>query len=98
MNRREFGTLMGGAAAGLAASACGLDALSQYRGDGRLKSRPRSGVKTTAKSRSALGLGGARDGLLQLPAVVPSGPMPLLVLLHGASSSAERQLARFNTI
>ena len=98
VTRREFGALVGGAAAGLAGTACGLDALTQYRGDGRLKARPKSGVKTTAPARSALGLGSGRDGILQLPTVVPAGPMPLMVLFHGASGSAERQLARFNTI
>ena len=101
ISRRQFSVLVSGAAAGLAGAACGLsafDAFTQYRGDGRLKARPKAGVKTTAPPRSALGLGTGRDGILQLPAIVPAGPMPLLVLLHGASSSAERQLARFNTI
>ena len=98
LTRREFGGLMGGGAVGLAASACGLDALAFQRFDPRLKARPRSGVKTTAPARSPLGLGVGRDGVLQLPAKVPNGPMPLFVLFHGASSSAERQLARFNTI
>jgi len=98
VSRREFGVIVGGAAVGLAGSACGLDAFTQYRGDGRLKSRPKTGVKTTAPVRSALGLGTGRDGVLLLPAKIPAGPMPLLVLLHGASSSAERQLGRFTTI
>ena len=98
LTRREFVELAGGAAAGLAGSACGLDALSQFRGDGRLKARPRPDVKTTAPARSALGLGSGRDGVLQLPASPPAGPMPLLVLFHGASGTAERQLARFDTI
>lgn len=98
ITRREFVGLASGTAVGLAASACGLDALTQYRGDGRLKARPRPDVKTTAPARSALGLAGGRDGVLQLPASVPAGPMPLLVLFHGASGSAERQLARFGTI
>jgi len=98
VTRRDFGRLLGGAALGLAAANCGIDALTQARGDGRLAARPKPGVKTTAPARIPLGLGKGRDGILQLPAVVPDAPMPLLVLLHGASSSAERQLARFNTI
>lgn len=95
-SRREFGVAIGSTAAALVGSACGLDAFVQ--GDGRLKARPKPGVKTTAKARTPLGLGTGRDGLLQMPAVIPAGPMPLLVLLHGASSSAERQLGRFGTI
>jgi len=98
VTRRDCGVLMGSAAVGLAATRCGLDALTQVRSDGRLAARPKSGVKTTAPARITLGLGKGRDGILQLPAAVPAGPMPLLVLLHGASGSAERQLARFNTI
>lgn len=98
MNRRQFGRLIGGVTAGLAVEACDLDALQLFHGDGRLKARPRSGVKTTVTGRTTLGIGGSRDGLLQMPAVVPDAPLPLLVLLHGANGSAERQLGRFNAI
>jgi phospholipase/carboxylesterase len=78
--------------------ACRLDAFLPAPGDGRLKSRPKPGVKTTASFRVPLGLGGTRDGFLQMPAVVPDTPLPLFVLLHGASSSAAIQAARFKLI
>ena len=45
-----------------------------------------------------LGLGGVRDAVLQLPANADRGPIPLLVLLHGAGGSGERFLARFGQI
>ena len=47
-----------------------------------------SGGKTTARGRSALKLGGARDGVLQVPAAVPDTPLPLIVILHGAGGQA----------
>lgn len=99
VTRRKFIEIAGAAAAaGLAGSVSNIEARSQYRGDGRLTAVPRRNVKTTASGRSPLGLGAGRDGILQLPAALPSGPMPLLVLLHGAGGSAERQLARFGSI
>lgn len=62
--------------------------------DGRLAARPRRGVKTTLAS-GALGLGGnGRDGVIQMPAVVPTGRVPLLLYLHGATQTGERSLRR----
>jgi predicted esterase len=98
LSRREFVGLTSAAAAALTAAACGLDSVAWASGDGRLKARPKPGVKTTATGKSALGLGAGRDGLLSMPATIPDAPMPLFVLLHGANGSAERQLARFNSI
>ena len=98
LTRRHFGLLASGASAALAASACGLDTLAWARDDGRLKARPKAGVRTTATGKTALRLGTGRDGLLVMPANVPDAPMPLFVLLHGANGSAERQLARFGSI
>lgn len=100
MTRRRFAALTGSAVAALVTgSARRLGAfLPPSSDDARLKSRPRPNVKTTASFRVPLGLGGSRDGFLQMPAVVPSTPMPLLVLFHGASSSAATQMGRFNVI
>src|SRR5712691_530951 len=61
--------------------------------DGRLVARPRANVSTSAKGER-LGLGGARDAILRLPANAPTAPLPLLVLLHGAGGSAEGILRR----
>ncbi|MDB5374465.1 MAG: phospholipase/Carboxylesterase [Belnapia sp.] len=41
-----------------------------------------------------LGMGGARDGLLRVPAAPLDGPLPLIVMLHGAGGDAERMLRR----
>lgn len=102
LTRRQFGVLAGGALASLTLP----DAASGARQDdsGRIKARPRPNIKTTVAGEQKLGLGGIdpllgmRDGLLHLPEKPPETPMPLLVLFHGASSSAEIQLRRFGSI
>jgi phospholipase/carboxylesterase len=88
--RRDFLGFTGSALAALAASpgclrdAAGLDAQST----GRLKARPQPAVKTIARGRSQLNLGRGRDGVLQMPSVIPEAPLPLIVLLHGAGGEA----------
>src|SRR5258708_175939 len=85
ITRREFGGLTGGAFASFACNAAAAD-------DGPLAARPRAGGTTSAKS-GRLGLESGRDAILQLPASTAS-PLPLLVLLHGASGGAEGILRR----
>jgi phospholipase/carboxylesterase len=95
MNRRRFGALAGGALASIAlGDGCGLSGETRTQTDGRLTARPRGGVKTTATGASALGLVTGRDALLRMPAAATAGPLPLLVLLHGAGGSAAVQLRR----
>ena len=58
ITRRRFTGLAGSTLAALAvAPACRLEAFFPPAGDGRLKARPKPGVKTTAIGRVALGLG-----------------------------------------
>jgi len=99
ISRRRFGQMTGGAlaAAIVSPAGCALDMSALQNVEGRLSVRTKSGVRTTASGTQRLGLDPARDGILQLPAVVPSSPMPLLVLLHGAGGSAERQLGRMGS-
>jgi len=95
-SRRQFAATIGGAMASLAfGTGCDADERVAQTRDGRLALRPRAGGKTTARGRSALGLGGTRDGVIQMPPVIPDGPMPLVVLLHGAGGRADRLLDRF---
>jgi phospholipase/carboxylesterase len=82
MNRREFCVLAGG----VVASACGD---MGFPNDGRLKARPRKDVKTSATGQIMLGLDRERDAVLQIPRSASSSPLPLLVMLHGATQSAE---------
>src|SRR5262245_15674882 len=101
INRRRFGTIVGGTFGSLAFGACeaighrvsgaGAD---DGASDGRLSARPSADAKTTAEGRSRLGLERERDAILQLPSRVASAPLPLLVLLHGATGSGESVLRR----
>jgi len=43
-------------------------------------------------------LGGDRGGMLRVPAAAPPGPLPLIVMLHGATGTAERALRRIAPI
>lgn len=85
--RRDFCKTAASTFASLAfASACRRVVGSN---DGRLAARPRDGVKTTAVGQIMLGLDRERDAILQLPKTVSQTSLPLLVMLHGATQSAE---------
>jgi phospholipase/carboxylesterase len=45
-----------------------------------------------------LGLGEPRDGRLRVPATPGQGPLPLVVMLHGATGNWERALKRLGSI
>ncbi len=45
-----------------------------------------------------LGVGDGRDGLLRVPAAAAAGPLPLIVMLHGATGDAARALRRIAPI
>jgi len=89
-NRRDFCAITGSTIASFALSAaCRRSAGSDIANDGRLKARPREGVKTSSSGRFMLGLDRERDAILELPKTGGSSPLPLLVMLHGAGQSAE---------
>jgi len=95
ISRRRFGLTAGCA---LASAACGdgwfVSTTSAQDAAGRLTARVRTGAASSLVSGS-LGLGGSgRDGVIQVPSVVPKGPMPLLVFLHGATQGAPSVLRR----
>ena len=88
--RREFCVLAGSTLASLAiGNGCSRMADSALARDGRLTARPRDGVKTTATGQIKLGLHSERDTILHLPAKANQASVPLLVMLHGATQSAE---------
>jgi len=108
MTRRHFGALAGSAFGSVAfGGACRWsESLAGHRfsgagsseaNDGRLAARPQAHITTSAERRSALGLDRRRDAILQLPAKTASTPLPLLVLLHGASGSGEGVLRRLGS-
>jgi phospholipase/carboxylesterase len=103
ITRRRFGAQAGCVLAGLAfgqgclASGPEAQATGDRFTDGRLSARPRSGVVPTLKSGPlGLGNGGDRDGVVQLPSAMPAGPVPLLLLLHGATQTGARLLGRIS--
>ncbi len=96
LTRRHFVRLAGGTLGALAAgSACVVSTRTVDEMDGRLTARPQPGVSTSLKS-GPLGLGGARDGIIQMPSAMPAGKIPLLVFLHGASQSGASTLRRIS--
>ena len=111
ITRRRFGAIGGGAFASLIFGGAGTGAVActgaavgrPFRGaeaeaaaDGRLSARPRANVTTSAKD-GRLGLDSGRDAILTLPAKSVEPPLPLLVLLHGASGNGEGMLRRLGT-
>jgi phospholipase/carboxylesterase len=94
VTRRQFVATAGSAMASMTLASCVGSAQSRPGHDGRLTARPRSGVKTSLKS-GPLGLGdGGRDGVIQMPSVIPDGHIPLLIFLHGASQTGARTITR----
>ena len=57
--------------------------------DGRLTARPRQGVKTTVTGEVIFNLDRDRDAILHLPQPTPERSLPLFVMLHGATQTAE---------
>ena len=87
LSRRDFCVIAASAAASLTiGSAC--SSVIPSLNDGRLTARPRDGVKTTSTGEIKLGLDRERDSILWLPQRAVESPLPLFVMLHGATQSA----------
>ena len=85
--RRDFCALVTSFALG-SLSACQLTGGSTISNGGRISARPHQGVKTTATGRIPLVLdSGGRDAILHVPK--SESPLPLLVMLHGATQNAD---------
>lgn len=88
LSRREFCVLSVSTVASLTiGSACGRIGGSIVS-NGRLTARPRQDIKTAATGEIKLDLDGARDAVLQIPKNAGQSPLPLFVMLHGATQSA----------
>jgi predicted esterase len=81
LGRREFNMAIASLAVG---SACRSLGGAIKPNDGRLTARPGAGVKAAPTGELKL----ERDAILQLPDNVSDKPLPLLVMLHGATQRA----------
>jgi phospholipase/carboxylesterase len=91
LSRRDFCRAAGGSIVSLAVgSSCrrlgGDEALNA---GGRFTARPRNNIKTTATGQITLNLDHDRNALLQIPKRGTESPLPLLLMLHGATQDAE---------
>ena len=90
LSRREFCVLAASGTGSLAlGSACKRLDVSVFASDGRITARPREGVKTTVTGEIVLDLDQDRHAVLRLPQPTPQSSLPLFVMLHGATQSAE---------
>lgn len=94
ISRRRFGALAGSTVASLALGGACHEAETQDARSGRMSVQLRSTSATTARGTRPLNLDPDRDALLAMPAQVPKGTIPLLVLLHGAGGSGAGILRR----
>jgi len=95
VTRREFAAVSGSAlAAVVLGPGCALEMPSPDVSRAKLTARPNANGRTTAPGTRPLNLGESRDALLHIPETTTSGPLPFLLLLHGASSSGGRLLER----
>lgn len=65
---------------------------SFFPNGGRLKARPRSDIKTPAAGQISLGVDSKRDAVLQIPPNAGESPLPLLIMLHGATQNSNAML------
>jgi len=94
VTRRQFTMSAGTALTAVAVGeACLVATNTSSASDGRLTARPVAGAVTSLKT-GALGLGGDRDGVIQMPSASGDDRIPLLVFLHGATQSGAGMLRR----
>lgn len=99
MSRRQFAQ-----AAGSVLASCAVGTGCQAPGDstppteGTITARPSATTTASAAGTQALGLGAGRDAVLHVPSNTGDGPLPLIVLLHGAGGSGSRFLQRLAPI
>jgi phospholipase/carboxylesterase len=95
ISRRDFCRVAGGSLAALAtASACGCT-LAGAVGGGRFSARPRGNVKTTVSGQLNLNLSADHEAILQVPKNAAEAPLPLLLMLHGATQNPDRMFRYF---
>ncbi|HEY2964241.1 MAG TPA: PHB depolymerase family esterase [Pyrinomonadaceae bacterium] len=90
IDRREFCLLAGSTIVATAlSSSCGGIGASAFAREGRLTARPREGVQSTATGPIELHLDNGREAIFYLPKRASQSPVPLLLMLHGATQNAQ---------
>jgi phospholipase/carboxylesterase len=77
---------------------CSLGQSQDVQASGRLRARPRTDLGAPKPGTSPLGLATERDGLLIVPEKLPPGPVPVVVLLHGAGGAARGIAGRVSAV
>jgi phospholipase/carboxylesterase len=90
-SRRQFGLLFGGVAGAVAFGGCRGGADARRVNEPTLTARPRAATSTASAGTRALQIGWTRDGVIRVPEDIRR-PLPLVVLLHGASGSGQEFL------
>ena len=97
MTRRDFVAALAVAGGTLVTGCLDNSATIPGDGDATLTSRPGTPTKTIEPGLHDLGLGGSRDGKLFVPAsYTPSSPVPLLILLHGATGAGSNWFGSYD--
>lgn len=96
-NRREFCALAGASLVSLSlATACKELPVPYQMREGRLNARPKEGVRTSTTGHVKLSLD--HETILHVPKHVSAKPIPLLVMLHGATQTAEDMFWYLDTV
>ena len=89
LTRRDFCGLTGTSILSLAVAGCGRIGGAGAMTDGRLTARPRESVKSSEPGHIPLDLGEGRNATLHVPKTTTQSSLPLFVMLHGATQSAD---------
>jgi predicted esterase len=89
LTRREMLARVAMGAAGVSLG-CALGESLEFPppGDGRLAARPQANAGVPAPGTTPLLIDTGRDGVVYVPPGLPAGPVPLVLMLHGAGGSA----------
>lgn len=89
LTRRELLARVALGAAGVSLGCALGDALElPPPGDGRLAARPKASTGVPTPGTTPLLIDVGRDGVIYVPPDLPAGPVPLILMLHGAGGSA----------
>lgn len=94
LNRRDFCALAGGTFASvLFSSSCS----SLVENNGRLDARPTRNLPALKPGRTTFGFDDYQDAILEVPNTAAHSRIPLFVMLHGATQSAEDMFGYLNS-